>query len=538
ISRFWVSMIDVTALKIAQLSLRRSEEKYSKAFQSSPDAIVITRLADGHIIEVNEGFETMTGFSREEVLGRRTVELDLWWDEKDRDEAVRLLLEGKHVRNIEADFRTRSEEKIPCLTSAELIELRGEQCILSTTRDYSKLKAAETERRRLEARLRQAQKMEVMGQLTSGIVHDFNNILSSVIGYSELAAENPVVKENEKVHGYMAEVQRAGQRARALVNQMLVFSRYSTDASTNVEPSDLVAGVIRMLRPTLPSTIEVDTELGDGVVTIDPVQFEQALINLCINARDAMRGGGQLSIAVRQEPVAEMRCAACGESPATHCVAISVVDTGDGISPDVLPQLFEPFFSTKPSSRGTGMGLAMVDNIVHAHDGHIHVDSSASGSRFTMLFPAATRASRKPPTISPVADFDQSANTGAHILVVDDEQSVGTLMGRLLESRGYSATVVDSSERALDYFASNADSIDAVITDQTMPKMTGMQLSKQLLEVRPDLPIILCSGYSTDVNEKTVKQAGISAYQSKPIDVSDFFKQLQTVIPGLQNGLN
>lgn len=527
----WISMVDLTDLKWSQLHLLRSEERYAKAFQSSPDAIVITRLSDGKIVEANEGFEKMTGFNRRSVVGQSTVDLNLWWDNEERDRCIRVLEEGGKARDVEAEFRTRSGTRITCLTSAELIELHGETCVLSTTRDYTALKDAETERRRLEAQLRQAQKMEVMGQLTSGIVHDFNNILSSVIGYSELAAENRVVKHDEKVSGYLTEVQRAGQRARALVSQMLMFSRVSREALKDIDASDSVADVLRMLRPTLPTTIEVQNDLDQGMIHIDPVQFEQCLINLCINARDAMRSGGTLSIAVGSEPGASLACTICGEHLPSDHVSITVSDTGCGIPADTLSRLFEPFFSTKAAGSGTGMGLAMVDNIAHTNNGHVRVDSSTTGSSFTMMFPAASASAKAKLDARSIPDHRGGATTNAHILVVDDEKSVGALMGQLLESRGYVATVMNSSKQALDFFSQNVELIDAVVTDQTMPQMTGVELAKRLLEHRADLPIILCSGYSADVNETVAKQAGVRAYQPKPIDVQQFFTQLNAIMP-------
>lgn len=531
LSEIWVSMIDITALKVAQRDLRYSEDKFAKAFHSSPDAILITRVEDGEIVDVNDGFTEMTGFAREEALGESTIRMQLWRRPEERSSLIEMLRRDGQARNIEAEFTTKSGEVITCLTSGEFIELGGSTFILSTTRDITDEKRAQRERELLSAQLYEAQKLKAVGQLTSGIAHDFNNILSSVIGYAELATETVQASEAQPLQKYLGEIRRASYRARDLVAQLLNFSRRERSESEVINVATHVDSVISLLRPTMPSTIDFQAASIAANVRIDSVQLEQILVNLCINARDAMKGNGKIRIAVTRERAASRRCDACGEQFDVDHVSITVCDSGPGLTVGDKSRVFEPFFTTKAIGEGSGMGLAMVDKITHSHHGHVTIDGSSWGGLSVQIYlPESAQQARSAPVQVVTRGLAANEEQRANVLVVDDERSVGTLIGQLLESRGFNATIVDDSQVALDHFRSHGDDIDIVVTDQTMPKLTGVELSAELLSIQPELPIVLCSGYTTEIDANRARKLGIRGYHDKPIEIEAFISQLRRLL--------
>ena len=267
---------------------------------------------------------------------------------------------------------------------------RGKPHVLGMARDITARKRADAERAQLEAQLRQAQKMEAIGHLAGGIAHDFNNILTSIQGYAQLAAERPAAAADAKLSSHLDHLELACNRARELIQQMLVFSRGRRGAARALALAPLVRQAIRLLRSSLPATLEIVPEFAADLpaALLDPVQAEQVLMNLCINAHDAMHGSGTVQVAVTQQALAGVVCASCRGVVSGEFVELAVADEGPGIGAEVMDRMFEPFFSTKETGRGTGMGLAIVHGIVHEHGGHILVESSAAGARFRVLFPA------------------------------------------------------------------------------------------------------------------------------------------------------
>ena len=378
----------------------------------------------------------------------------------------------------------------------------------------------QTERQQLQRQLQQAQKMETIGQLTGGIAHDFNNILVSIMGYSELALDLSQDTPENKITDYLKEVLQAGERARELIAQMQVFSRSTVSNSKPLVLQPLVIEVIKLLQSTLPSSIKIKTKINTRVpnIMMDPVHLHQLIMNLCINAKDALNGEGVIEVVIKPVNKIKAICASCHEHFECEFVELSVRDTGSGINIPELERIFDPFFTTKDIGKGTGMGLSMVHGIVHEHHGHILLETIiGEGTTFRLLFPTVNEDINVDEVDeTSLTQVIQDSNEG-HILVVDDEESVAAYVAELMRMAGYEVTIKTDSLEALALFRKNPQSFDIVITDQTMPDMTGAELAKNILQLRPDIPIILCTGFSEQINEQSAKLLGIQRFLLKPL---------------------
>ncbi len=384
-----------------------------------------------------------------------------------------------------------------------------------------------TERKRLEAQLLQAQKMEAIGTLAGGIAHDFNNILAAILGYTELALND--IRQDSAAWRYLQEVRKAGQRAKTLVQQILTFSRRTEQARTPVQLPRLVEEALALLRASLPSTIAIRHHISQdaGTVLADPTQLHQVLLNLCANAEYAMRETGGL-LEIRLQPV-EVDAQVMVQHPellAGPYVRITVTDTGHGMTPDVVERIFEPFFTTKRPGEGTGMGLALVHGIVASHGGVVTVASVVGqGTTFTVYLP------RTDDSVRDEAAQEGSLPTGAErVLFVDDEEVLVSLGQEILLGLGYDVVVCTSSVEALDVFRMAPQRFDLVITDQTMPHMTGEELALELRRLRSDIPIILCTGFSHIIHAERAQELGIDAFLMKPLAMQDLARVIQQVL--------
>jgi PAS domain S-box-containing protein len=511
---------DITARKHAEEALRKSEERFAKAFHASPDAITITRLADGRYLDVNARFLNLSGYRRAEVIGVTSLELHRWVNLHDRERVVQRLREHGSVRDFGTQLRCKSGEIREARMSMELMTLDEEPCILSIIHDI-------TERRRLEAQLRQVQKMEAIGTLAGGIAHEFNNILSAILGYTELSLYD-VPPESHLWHN-LQEVLSAGKRGRDLVQQILKFSRYTEQSRQPVELHLLIQEALLLLRPSLPSTIEITQALDAAVgpVLADPTQIHQVLMNLCANAEYAMRGTGGI-LEVRLEAVAiDAAFAAVHPElrPGPH-VRLTVQDTGHGMAPEIMERIFEPFFTTKGVGEGTGMGLAVVHGIVTSHEGAITVASTlGQGTTFAIYLPKIQEAS------ADISGPDGPIPRGEErILFVDDEAVLAHMGQELLGHLGYRVVVHTSSLEALEDFRAAPQLFDVVITDQTMPHVTGEALAIELRRIRPDVPIILCTGFSHSMTAERAQELGIAAFLMKPLVTRDLALTIRQVL--------
>ena len=526
---------DTTERKLAEQALIKSEERFAKAVQSTMDTVNITRLSDGLILFTNDSFTALSGYSQSEWAGKTSLELNIWRNPEDRYRMLQSIENGE-LRGFETEVINKAGEIIPVSMSACLIEIDGEECMVTWAHDLREEKKAEKERRRLEQQLFRSQKMEALGQLTGGIAHDFNNILASILGYSSLALRHCGNLDEPRLVEFLQEVIHGGERARDLIQQMMMYSRSVPSEATSQALQPLVENAIKLLRPMLPANIEIQTQLPADIpeVLIDPAQVEQNIMNLCINARDAINGNGSIEIELYRAGVSELECASCHEMLAGDFVVISVKDSGCGIDERSAPLIFDPFYSTKEVGQGTGMGLSMVHGIMHNSGGHILVDSRpGKGTTFSLLFPVK-EVSPKTTNVHPARHAEPVTATsgGGLIMVVDDELLIANYLSELLSAHGYRTVIATNGNDALKIFNETPDAIDLVITDQTMPGISGVELAVELMKLRPDIPVIINSGYSEVVNEEVARTTDIAAYFSKPVDEASLLQKLDEILAG------
>jgi len=519
----------------ASEELRNSEEQYRTIFNASLDGMIMWSV-EGQIVDVNPAFLALHGYSRGEIPDR---DLSIFIPPESREIFQSLLTEvgaGRPFR-AEALALRKDGSRFFVEVHGSPISYKGKPHLLALLRDVSERKQREEALRRSEEQLRQAQKMEAIGHLTGGIAHDFNNILTSIMGYIVLAAERQASLDDAKLSKYLEQARQASTRARDLIQQMLTFSRGQRGEPRPLSLPPLIREAVGLLRSTLPATVEIETAL-DGeaaAVLLDPVQLEQVLMNLCINARDAMQGTGTLRVEVRALKTIDCTCASCRKHvQAQDLVEVAVHDTGSGIRPEVLERMFEPFFSTKEVGKGSGMGLATVHGIVHESGGHVVVETTpGNGTRFRILFPALAQATGRvgEPVRARAGGRKTPTRLAGRVLVVEDERLVAEFMGELLKTWGLKVTVKTSPLEAYELVAGDPGRFDLMITDQTMPKLTGLELACRVTALRPELPVILYTGYSENLEEEELSRCGVCALVRKPLDPAVLMSALYANLP-------
>jgi two-component system, cell cycle sensor histidine kinase and response regulator CckA len=383
-----------------------------------------------------------------------------------------------------------------------------------------------TEQKKMEAHFQQAQKMEAIGTLSGGIAHDFNNILSAIIGYSELSLSK--IESESPIHGHLNKVIKAGERARDLVQQILTFGRQHEGELSPVRIKLIVKEVAKFIRAALPTTIEINQHIHDDpTVMADPTQIHQIIMNLCTNAGHAMQeNGGILEIGIESiDPDSEFMGSHFGLQPGSY-IKLTISDTGDGIPPENINRIFEPYFTTKEQGKGTGLGLAIVHGIVKSYGGIITVDSWAGkGTTFDIYLPSNEDSNK-------TKEDTESKPIGGkeRILLVDDEHDIIEIEKGILEQLGYVVTPTVKADKALEIFAERADQFDLVISDLTMPKITGDKLALELIKIRPDIPIILCTGFSEKMTEEKAASLGVKGFLMKPVTVNSLTHVVRNVL--------
>lgn len=408
----------------------------------------------------------------------------------------------------------RSRREVTFLGSTALIQSVGPKQLLLCLNDITEHKRAEEVKESLQAQLLQAQKMEAIGTLAGGIAHDFNNILGAVIGYAEMARDACLAGTD--IANDLDRVLEAGNRAASLVKQILAFSREVSNERIPLEPVHLVKEALKLLRPALPSTITIKQQFDACTKPIiaDPTQIHQIVMNLCTNAFHAMeQTGGILEITLKDSELRPQDLPIQSGVRPGKFVVLSIGDTGPGIAPAILEKIFDPYFTTKEVGKGTGMGLSIIHGIVTTMGGFITCESElGAGALFQVYLPAAEKEviySTQP--VEPILPGKE------HIFFIDDEEILADMGKTMLERLGYKVTVRNSSMEALLTFQSQPYQFDAVITDQTMPGMTGVDLARRMLHIRPDIPILLCTGYSSIINEEQALRYGIKGFAMKPL---------------------
>jgi len=504
---------------------KRTEEEsllLATAIEHAAESVIISDKS-GKIQYVNPAFEQLSGFSREDIVGQnfRILRSDKH-DEAFYKEMWEVISRGNiwsgYITNRIKDHTLREFETTisPVLNSSGKIV-----SFVSVNRDVTQEKV-------LEAQLQQAHRMQSIGTLAGGIAHDFNNILSAIIGYTELTVD--YLEKGSLPYDNLQEVLEAGNRAKDLINQILTFSRQSEQDLKPLQVKLIVNDALKLIRATLPSFIEIRTDLkSDAAILGDQIKIHQILMNLCTNASHAMQEkGGVLSVSLSEVEIDSGFIVKHFDIKSGSYLKLSVSDTGHGMPPSLMEHIFDPFFTTKEKGQGTGMGLSVVHGIVKSHNGTIHAYSEpGEGSTFNVYLPVIERQLEQK-----IRDEKPIPLGTEHILFVDDEESLINMGKQLLVSLGYTVTSRINSLEAFELFKTRPDAFDLVITDLTMPNMAGDELASKIMAIRPDIPVILCTGFSTRITEEKAKNMGIKAFIMKPLIKKDIAETLRQVMDG------
>ena len=512
------------------ISERKRIERELRIKENSIDlSVSAISLADlgGNLTYVNPAFLKLWGYNDEkEILGKPVAKF--WYTEEQAQVVVDALFDkGDWVGELVARGRDGSTFSVH-LSASMIKDDAGEPiCMMASFVDITEAKRAEEEKRRLQAQLQQAQKMEAIGTLAGGIAHDFNNILSIIIGYTELSRY--YLPEDSEVQASLQEVYNAGIRAKDLVRQILTFSRQREEEKRPLQISPVINEALKLLRASLPTTIEIrqNMKTASDIVLTNPTHIDQVLMNLCTNAAHAMReNGGVLEVRLEDVDLGIEAAAQNSDLKPGAYMKLTVSDTGTGIEPGIMERIFDPYFTTKGPGQGTGMGLAVVHGIVKSTGGAITVDSKlGEGTTIAVFFP------RTESNLTPEARALGPFPTGTErILFVDDEKPLVDIGAQMLEHLGYQVVSRTSSIEALEAFRVQPEKFDLIITDQTMPNMTGEMFAKELIQIRPDIPIVLCTGYSETISEEKAKSLGIRKLLMKPILIREMSETIREVL--------
>ena len=521
---------DATEKRRAAMALQESERKYRTLFNDAPIMDVLTQDRDGVpvIVEANNTFLDSMGFAREDVVGKSLLD---FYTPESRQDHLDTVSQHQIVSAVETGLVTRRGTVVTALLYARPEEdpsgnLTGTRALYLNITD---LKRAEEETRQLEKKLIHAQKMEAIGTLAGGIAHDFNNILSAVIGYSQLALRD--VPADTRLYRNLEQILVAGTRATDLVRQILTFSRQGEKELKPIQIAPLIKEALKMLRSSLPTTIEIVHEINPDVdnVMADPIQIHQIIMNLCTNAAQAMEDeGGRLVVSLAQVRLAQRDLRLHPGLRPGEYVQLAVEDTGKGIPAEIMENIYNPYFTTKEKGKGTGLGLSVVHGIVQSYHGAVYAYSEPGhGATFKVYIPAIKIESA-------VETTDTLAlPTGTeHILLVDDEPILIDVGRQMLEKLGYRVSTADGSTEALRLFNRTPQEFDLVLTDMTMPKMTGDKLAAEIIKIRPDIPVVLTTGYSKKLTDEIAAEIGIKAFVPKPIVEAELARIIRKAFDG------
>jgi two-component system, cell cycle sensor histidine kinase and response regulator CckA len=510
---------EIAERKRTEEALRESEEQYRSLVENAMDGCFVSEVPSGRFLFLNQRVFGLYGYTMEDGL-----KLTLWdLVGPSEHNMIRNLIKAGSDDNLagcasntySAVRKDRSAFRAELLTCP--ITYQGKPCIHGVLRDV-------TEQERVEEQVRQTHKMEAIGTLAGGIAHEFNNILAVVLGNAELALID--TPEWSPARGKLKEIEKASLRTRDVVKQLLSFSRKAEVKRKPINASSILKESLKLVRASIPSSVEIRQTIQDDTYPIlaDSTQLTQVLINLSKNASDSMEGVGILEVTLRDVELEK----GSNDMPAGKYVKLTVSDTGEGIAPELLNRVFEPYFTTKEVGRGTGLGLAVVHGIVQSHKGKITVDSEPrKGTTFNVIFPAIEEEPMKE------ADAQEVFPMGnERILVIDDEESIVQIAKQALERLEYEVEVRTDPQDAIALFRASPERFDLVITDTTMPKMTGDKVARELMKIRKDVRIVICTGFSDRVDEEKAREMGVHAYMMKPFDLSTLAHTVRKVLDG------
>jgi PAS domain S-box-containing protein len=522
---------DITDRRQTEEALRCSQQRYQELFDSIGD-LIMTHDLEGRLLEVNPAVAASFGYSREELIGRLISDFMVSRYKVEFDEGyLKPMLEHGRREGVFIVLDKNGQEHYIEYRNTLVEQAGQEPYCTGVSRDVTERILAQRELRQLEEQLTQSQKMEAVGTLSSGISHDFNNILQAISGYIQLLLTNN--SQDETSWRYLMEVERAVERASELVKGLLTFSRKVKTARKPVNVNEVVKRAVKLLERTIPRMIAIEVDLAPDLATIvgDPSQLEQVLMNLGANAKDAMAEGGRLAIETRNVTLDQEYCRAMVDVSPGEYVLLSVRDSGHGMDEETSRHVFEPFFTTKDVGKGTGLGLSTVYGIVRNHHGHVRCESAPGrGTAFHVHFPAANgdigedTASEEP--------RESTAFGSETILLVDDEPSILEVAEEVLQAHGYNTISAANGDEALRIFAEKCDGIDLVIMDLGMPGMGGEVCFREMRKIRSGTRAIIASGYTGDLEVQDLLDSGARAFIGKPYRLKDLLDTVRAVLDG------
>ncbi len=518
--------LDISDRVKAEQAALQSKAQLRTLVDTIPDLIWL-KDEDGIYLSCNPTFERFFGAAESEIVGKSDYdfvdkEIADFFREHDQKAAA---AGGPSINEEWLTFKANGYYGLFETIKTPMYDSDGNLVgVLGIARDITKRHNAEKEKIMIEGQLKQSQKMESIGSLAGGIAHDFNNILASIIGFTELALDE--TQKGTDLEDNLQEVYLAGKRAKDLVKQILAFARQSDEKMSPIQPCVIAKEVFKFIRSTIPTTIELRQDIeSDSLIMGNATQVHQVLMNLCTNAAHAMEdSGGVLKISLKNV-FFDKKDLLFGMRRGDYIV-IEVSDTGVGIAPEIIKSIFDPYFTTKDPGEGTGMGLAVVHGIVESYGGKIFVDSQlGKGTTFSIYLPISRQRSALHEYVS-----EQLPSGTERILFVDDEAPLAKMGSQILEHLGYSITTRTSSIEALELFQAKPNDFDLIVTDMTMPNLTGDKLAIELMKIREDIPVILCTGYSKKMSDETASEIGIKAFAYKPMVKADLAKTVRKVL--------
>ena len=524
---------DISQQKQNEKILREKEEKYRALLNNQNDAVFLHRYRrEGFnpFVEVNAIALERYGYTREELL--QLSPQDITSPEEARKYGAaqirRHLLERKQMI-FESVHVKKSGESFPVEINTSVVDLNGEQFLLATARDITERKQAEQTNRQLENQLQQKYKMEAIGLLAGGMAHNFNNNLAIILGNLQLATTK--LGNHPHVLQYLENARTGVHRARELVRQIAAYSRQEPQQKRPVQPAAIIQETLSLLQSTMPSTVNFDVSLTEQnfplTILADPTRIQEALINLCTNAVHAMDEHGDLQLSLRSTELRLQDLPLKSNLTPGRYACVAVSDNGCGMTAETIERIFDPFFTTKGVDEGTGMGLSTVKGIVEQHDGLIRVESEpGKGSTFSLFFPATNDLCE----VQQVKEAVPVMRGQEAILIVEDDQMLAELNRTIFEDKGYAVTVEIDSLQALERIRQNPRQFDLILSDQSMPGLTGLELTREAHKINPQLPVVICSGYSSGISPEATRELNIAAFCAKPLEVSELLNVIRQVL--------